>query len=201
MYLVQEDLSPLWQTDLGGAPAGAVIDGLDAQLKQGEPLLGVPRVASYFNAGVLLIDVPRWRQLRVSEKALAYLRSHPQSPYMDQDGLNVALDGCWTWLDPRWNFQDHYETHITSLQGPARPAVVHFVTRTKPWRASRLSPNWRFYDRVRRRTAYARSRAEILDDAVASLWARTKRMLRQFRTVQSVERRFRRRAVVVSSES
>jgi lipopolysaccharide biosynthesis glycosyltransferase len=180
--LVFDDLDPLWEADLEGAVLGAVLDGLDLHLKKnGKPgLEGMPRVRNYFNSGVLLIDLPRWRKEQISERSLDYLTRHPRSPFSDQDALNVACDGLWKRLDPRWNFQNHHQTSILDMGPQERPAVVHFVTSVKPWKPSSLSVNASLYDAVRSRTCFARTRRDRLSDAVQTMWRRLKLRLRQF---------------------
>ena len=178
--LVFGDLGALWEVDLEGAVVGAVLDALDLPLKQGAPGLdGMPRVHHYFNSGVLLIDLPRWREERISERALEYLTRHPRSPFPDQDALNVACDGLWKRLDPRWNFQNHYKTRIADMGSAERPAIVHFVTGVKPWKPSSLSVNATLYDAFRSQTCFARTRRDRLSDAVETMWCRLKRCLRQ----------------------
>ena len=69
--LALADLRKLWNVDLEGASIGAVVDGIDLLLQAGsEKVLRVPRVERYFNAGILLIDLDRWRSERVCETAL-----------------------------------------------------------------------------------------------------------------------------------
>src|SRR5262245_12513706 len=178
--LVFDDLGPLWKTDLEGAVLGAVLDGLDPFFKDGRPgTERMPRVRDYFNAGVPLIDLPRWLKARISAKALDYLTRHPRSPFSDQDALNVACDGHWKKLDPRWNFQNHYETNISDMAPAARPAIVHFVTSLKPWKPSSVSVNAALYDAFRSRTCFARARRDQLFDAVQTMWFRLKRRLRR----------------------
>jgi lipopolysaccharide biosynthesis glycosyltransferase len=179
--LVLDDLAPLWELDLEGAALGAVLDALDPLLEHGGPgVENMPRVHKYFNSGVLLIDLPRWRDEHISDKAIEFLRLHPRSPFPDQDALNVACDGLWKGLNPRWNFQNHYQTNIAGMGAAERPAVVHFVTRLKPWKPSSLSINASLYDTFRSRTIFARTRRELLRDAVQNTWYRTKRRLRHF---------------------
>ena len=77
------NLSALWKTDLDGKVLGAVEDTLSPRLERRDPELDkVPRVARYFNAGVLLIDLERWRKEYVTERALHYLEMHPSSPML-----------------------------------------------------------------------------------------------------------------------
>ena len=80
--LVLDDLEPLWEVDLEGAAVGAVADALDVPLNHGGPgREEMPRVRSYFNSGVLLIDLPRWREKKISERAIEYLTGYPRSPF------------------------------------------------------------------------------------------------------------------------
>jgi lipopolysaccharide biosynthesis glycosyltransferase len=170
--LVLGDLGGLWSTDLEGAPIGAVTDHhVDADLKLGrhERTQGVPRVAHYFNAGILLMNLAAWRRQGVAERALDYLRLHRESPYSDQDALNVACDGLWKPLARTWNYQDHHCIRIGRLPAAARPAIVHFITSTKPWKPSSSSVNAGLYDSFRDRTQFRRSPEEKVRDAVSTL--------------------------------
>lgn len=185
--LVLRNLRALWNTDLQGALVGAVIDDVDAHLKvDSDQVKDVPRVASYFNAGVLLVDVDRWRRERVTEKAMRYLHAHPASPFTDQDALNVACDGRWTPLDARWNFQYHRKVAWEFMPLADRPFVIHFVTRWKPWKADSLSAYSALYDAVRARTRYSRSPVEKLGDGLVAMRSQLKRHLKTYRVVRSV---------------
>jgi lipopolysaccharide biosynthesis glycosyltransferase len=178
--LVLDDLAPLWCTDLQGAVVGAVLDGLDAQIKANKPgLETLPRVREYFNAGVLLIDLDRWRAERIAENALDYLIRHPQSRFSDQDALNVACDGRWRRLDVRWNFQGHLYQRIGDIAPNELPGIVHFIDSAKPWIPSSLSANAEFYDEFRRRTLFARSGSDIRWDTARRGWSLLKRRVRK----------------------
>jgi len=170
--LVLGELAPLWQADLAGAPVGAVADfHVDADLKSprpGQPK-GVPRVQNYFNAGVLLLDLAECRRQRVPEQALDYLRANAGTPYSDQDALNVACDGRWTPLAPTWNFQNHHCTRIGRMPEARRPAIVHFITSSKPWKPSSTSVNAGLYDAFRSRTRFRRSAAQRIRAAFQTL--------------------------------
>lgn len=175
--IVLGDLQPLWAAELGDAVVGAVRDAIvEPLLRAGQlPDGSVPRVRDYFNAGVLLINLPRWREAGISERAMAYLARHPQSFFTDQDALNFACDGCWQELPAHWNFQRHREGPIAALPPAERPRIVHFVTNEKPWNAAKLSANAAFYDSFRGRTTFARTRRERVTDAVTTGWTRLKR--------------------------
>ena len=103
--LVLNDLQELCEADLEGNVVGAVVDGLDTNLKNNTVPTAVPRVRDYFNCGVLLIDLDKWRANHISSRALEYLNLNPESPFSDQDALNVACDGIgksWTSVGTTW---------------------------------------------------------------------------------------------------
>lgn len=176
--LVLDDLGPLWDKDLKGAVVGAVLDHiLDQQIKARAHGVGkFPLVQNYFNAGVLLIDLNRWRKERISENALAYLRANSDSPLADQDALNVACDGRWTDLGLCWNFYDHFKTSILHMPLAERPKIAHFPGQ-KPWKASALSVNAELYDTFRRKTRFARTPTERFRDLGIRMWFRLRRHL------------------------
>ncbi|MFZ0825998.1 MAG: glycosyltransferase family 8 protein [Verrucomicrobiia bacterium] len=178
--LVLDDLAAVWETELDGAVLGAVVDEMEDGRKRGDLRFeGVPRVREYFNAGVLLIDLKRWREERISEKAMAYLSRNPRSPFSDQDALNVACDGLWKKLDRRWNFQSHHSTPISEMRPKDRPGIVHFVTNSKPWLPEARSVNAGFYNNYRSRTCFARTPVEQARDEVLRSWAGVRNVIRR----------------------
>ena len=167
--LVLQNLMPLMQAELNGAVIGAVDDGLAA----GSPMAkGIPQVKRYFNAGMLLIDVPKWRECRVSERALEYLVAHPDTPYGDQDALNAVCCGNWKAVDSRWNFQAHHDKSLAKMTREQRPAVVHFITSSKPWNLEAVSINADFFDQYRSRTPFAKPTGQVLRDRITREWYR-----------------------------
>ncbi|PDT02256.1 glycosyl transferase [Rhizobium chutanense] len=156
--LVLTALEPLWNIDLGEAVIGAVPDYWLDNVVRGPGATGGHRVKRYFNAGILLIDLAKWRDERISERSLDYLDRFPTTEYSDQDALNVACDGKWKILDRAWNFQFEPTQAIARIVPEQRPAIVHFVTNVKPWKSGSLSPNVAFYDVFRSRTHFALTR-------------------------------------------
>ena len=138
--LVSGDVGELWATDLGGVTVGAVMDLPCYPLNR---KLGLPGDAPYFNAGVLLIDLQRWRRLKIGERSLALAREHPDRlTWADQCALNLVLHGDWTALDRVWNFQSldvarlvngHVRFNSVDPGRLAAARLVHFNGRSKPW--------------------------------------------------------------------
>ncbi len=179
--LVMDDLMPLWETDLDGAVVGAVADAcLPGALERGAVRPEqVPQVEDYFNSGVLLINLPLWRERKISEKAMQYLEANPLPLYADQDALNAVCDRLWRKLEPRWNYQEHLRTRIAKIEPSKRPGIVHFVTRVKPWDVGMPSLNAKFYDSYRSRTCFARTLRQRLADGIARFWTNTKVTLKK----------------------
>ncbi len=100
----RRSLWPLMICDLENKPVAAVPNRFD---KYFSPLLlpltrgqsqGGP--STIFNSGVLVIDVKRWRDQAIGERALAFLSKHIDiCSFRDQDSLNVVLEGNWKKLD------------------------------------------------------------------------------------------------------
>lgn len=192
--LVFDDPIVLQEIDLNGAAVGAVLDRLDSRLKAGETLWtkDLPSVRDYFNAGVLLVDLERWREYRISERAFEFLSQNPHSPLSDQDALNVACDRAWKHLEPRWNFLNDFETQMSNVVVGEGPAIIHFAGRLKPWQVGILDPNARLYDLIRSRTCFARTNRDRVRDFLQSplrffqsgLWWQLKRVVRRWETLR-----------------
>lgn len=157
--IVTGDLALLAQLDLQGKAVGAVRAFSIPTLGHGcIPLRANYADAQkpYFNAGVLLIDIDAWKQRRVRERALQFLRQNAASiDYWDQDALNGVLVDDWLELDPRWNRTSDYwqlgrlgrlpfsDSTVSSLR---EPYITHFASGTKPWTHYR-HPDKRVYDK------------------------------------------------------
>ena len=151
--LFERDVGELWRLDLGGRTVGAVDNALWDDPARYQQRLGLER-PEYFNSGVLLVDMNRWRRLAIGEKALRFAeRTGDRLILHDQDALNGALQGDWIPLAPTWNsWVIHPELH------PDSRAVFHFMGAPKPWHADYSG---RFADKFFAyldRTPYAGSR-------------------------------------------
>ena len=141
--LVVDSLTSLWELDLQGHLLGAVTNPLlDSMVPRIQQDLGLPGGDSYFNSGVLLIDLDAWRTEGVAEAIIEFAQSHPASPWPDQDALNGVLHGRRLHLHPRWNampglwnvprrYLPHTEEEVREAK--RNPAIVHFVGPHKPW--------------------------------------------------------------------
>lgn len=180
--VVQADWSALWETDLGeNAVIAAARDVVTKTMGEEQfdwAKFNLDKNAPYFQAGFLLIDLNRWRELGVSEKVLIYLRENPDHcRFWDQSALNVVLYGRWKQLPDEWNtpawWADDPERPGYELDAP----VLHFVGPDKPWNYSRqVNPSSRIFFRWLDRTAWRGWRPNGLRFALKMLKYRAGRL-------------------------
>ncbi|GHJ47638.1 glycosyl transferase family 8 [Catellatospora sp. TT07R-123] len=134
------DLGPLWQVPLDGVPLAAVRDAFADRFDAfgGIPGSGPehPADAPYFNSGVILINLPQWRELDVTERCLAYLAENgDRLRFPDQDALNLVAYERWRRLPPRWNHMCSYELEpmAASERAAQDVRIMHFAGPRKPW--------------------------------------------------------------------
>ena len=86
--VVQRDIVDLWETDLQDFALGAVDNALWDDPRSYQRRLGLKN-PSYFNSGVLLVDVDRWRAERIGKRALEFAQKAGDLLILhDQDALN-----------------------------------------------------------------------------------------------------------------
>jgi lipopolysaccharide biosynthesis glycosyltransferase len=146
--VVRRCISDLYESSVGDFAAMGVPDA-------GSPFVssvyGVPFWARYgrraddtnFNSGVLLMNLPVWREEDVSGAAIKYLTDGRHRFLVDQESINAVLPGRIGHLDPRWNqqtehFEERFQATLPYSEDELRvlledPWIVHFTTPVKPW--------------------------------------------------------------------
>ena len=131
--IVLTNLSDFYRLDLEGKPLAAVYDNY----VKTQPLLGIHEPGNYFNSGVMLMDLKRWREMKISEDAIDYLLKYPESiRFVDQCGLNAILVNRWKKLDACYNFMYSYvpeEASLKELKGILQDKYVVHFTLQRPW--------------------------------------------------------------------
>ena len=134
--LCDVDVAPLRAFDLGDAPLAwvpeAPLSGAVDRHVAGQ--LGNRHDEFYFNAGVMLVNVPAWRSQRVTEDAMRYLAGNP-ARFWDQSALNFILHRRARSLDSRYNCIANLRPHWSVLRRPYGRIgrLVHFLDYPKPW--------------------------------------------------------------------
>jgi lipopolysaccharide biosynthesis glycosyltransferase len=142
--LVVESTAALWHTDLKVAPLAAVANVTEAAMQAHVTSLGVEDWG-YFNAGVLLVDLGRWREEGATDALARFVADHQHLPWFDQDALNAVFAGRWQKLHPRWNAMNSFWMwgdlaakvfgEEILAQATSRPSILHFEgpSLCKPW--------------------------------------------------------------------
>jgi lipopolysaccharide biosynthesis glycosyltransferase len=159
--IVRGEIKELWNCDLLGKTIGAVRDVVPYARHK---TLGLPSGAPYFNSGVMVIDLVRWREMSIGRRALEFACAYPSRiQWWDQCALNLILHGDWTPLDPGWNFQTMEiarEKNQFIRFDKIRPSdrrsmrIVHFSSISKPWHYLNYHPLKREYLAYRQRTPW-----------------------------------------------
>lgn len=136
--IVGGDLGALFARPMGSAPLGAVRDGFTLSMSHegGVPGAGphISRRAPYFNSGVLLMNLPAWREAGVTEACLDYLRdNHDRLRFPDQDALNLVAYGRWHQLEAKWNDTILWWMWPGDSRAARYVAITHFLGPRKPW--------------------------------------------------------------------
>jgi lipopolysaccharide biosynthesis glycosyltransferase len=127
-------LDELFATDLQQQPFSAVRD-IELTRQRDSSRQGVAFDATYFNSGVLLIDIGRWKSLRITERVFQHARDYHQTFYLsDQSALNAVLLRNYREIDQKWNFLKFHEHDAV-----ADVHVVHHTLYEKPWRSARVA--------------------------------------------------------------
>lgn len=130
------DLQPLFNVDLEGKVAAVIQDAPVTVARRTRAL----RMESgrYFNAGVMLIDVPAWIAAGISQQAVdVLLGDYKDLRFSDQDALNIVLEHRARYVSVKWNYLfglvGELEKGRRTLAFRGQPALVHFAGSVKPW--------------------------------------------------------------------
>ncbi|HEY5742784.1 MAG TPA: glycosyltransferase family 8 protein [Terrimicrobiaceae bacterium] len=181
--LVVGDLSVVLDLDFGDCPVGGVrdfifddISHLPQPLPEEQCFPWDPK-GGYYQAGVCVIDWPRYSALGVEKKALAFGTRLCDDPAVrsDQDVLNPVLAGHWLELPCTYNFCSQLlyieeflpkkERHRAFLRERSRlyseAKVLHFAGQPKPWHHWATDPGATRWVRALRRSGWLDLRSKI----------------------------------------
>lgn len=146
--VVLDNLEEIWNVSLGDNIVAAVRD------ISGDPNEHANIETSlYFNSGLIVVDLQRWREQDVAGLSMKYFMQHAgKLNYPDQDALNHVLAGQWYELEPKWNLQSstyaalntkpmHLALLLPALEEALRdPSIIHYTGHIKPWHAISQHP-------------------------------------------------------------
>ena len=126
--ICQGDILPIWQSDLQGRVLGAVRDwGEEKSCTR----IGLTS-GRYFNSGVLLMDLVKWRESNLTGRLFQWLREVGDIKILwgDQDALNAVIDGEFAELPHEYN---RIVINDTVLRATDQDLIVHYIDYVKPW--------------------------------------------------------------------
>lgn len=101
--------------------------------------LGIPANNKYFNSGVMVINLEKWRSENVSATVIEYLNKNQEFIlFWDQEGLNAVLSNKWREIESKWNHLVTQEDLCDDLLNSVY--IIHFASHTKPWHSSYKLP-------------------------------------------------------------
>ncbi len=153
--IVETSITALWHIDLDNYALAAAED-CNSGTEEFYTRLGYEKKYSYFNAGVLLINLDYWRKHHLTETCVRYIQSNSNRlVYNDQDVLNGALHALWRPLPYQWNTHYYLRKAIMNKNALKEtetilsiPAILHYITDVKPWSLHCTHPlahRWFYY--------------------------------------------------------
>ncbi|MBD2292512.1 glycosyltransferase family 8 protein [Anabaena sphaerica FACHB-251] len=148
--VVKGNLEELWNIPLEDNYVLAVQDDVELYISMSDGLrnyqdVGICPNHKYFNSGLLVINLEKWRSDNIGQKALEYIKQNREYVRNDQDGLNAVLAGKWKEIHPRWNQMPRIYDYSSWQESPHpediyeellhKPYIIHFTNSPKPWYA------------------------------------------------------------------
>lgn len=146
--IVRGSLKELYNLDLeNNIIAAGNEPTVDRKRKQLLGLDGYP----YFNSGVLLIDLNKWKKENVGEGIMEYYKNNlDKITAPDQDAINGFLRGKIYPLSPKYNYFNIYDQYPYSFicklcdykyydkntyyNDKKNPLIIHYLGEERPWR-------------------------------------------------------------------
>ncbi len=144
------DISEFWNTDMSGKMIAGVWDTVDEKVKA---YIGLNKNDRYINAGIILIDLKKWRENDCTSKAIDYINKKGGSVmHNDQGVINALFRNDIKIIEPKYNAMtpvflispskilkyfnlEEYYSYEEILEAKRNPIFIHFVrfTTSRPW--------------------------------------------------------------------
>ena len=154
--VILSDVANLYNTELGENYVGAIHDQSVEMITEFQEYvvnrIGCAKQDEYFNAGVLLMNLEKLREINFQDKFIELLNRVTFNVAQDQDYLNTICKGHTLLIDRSWN--------IMPLPGSEVPEkdinLIHYNLSFKPWHTEVLYEKffWKyakgtdFYDQI-----------------------------------------------------
>lgn len=174
--VVAQPLRHLWKTELHENVIGAVME--PTIYPEVKASIGLDNDEPYFNSGVLLINLKKWREEGVQQRLLDFWKEKGGKLFAsDQDVINGGLKGQIQMISPRYNFFTNYRyfsyqtlvRHEPAYRAVKReqlttakrhPAIIHYMGDERPWIAGNRNHYRKAYEFYLEKTPWAGSPKE-----------------------------------------
>ena len=157
------DVAELYMQDIGDNLVGAVADDIIQQnevfQENVEKVVGVASYKTYFNAGMLIMNLDELRKTDFQGKFLYLLETVKYSVVQDQDYLNRICKGRVKLLDKSWNVMPNATKDINE----ADIKLIHYNYQYKPWHYDNIPYAKYFWD-LAKKTEFYNKLAEVKEN-------------------------------------
>jgi len=163
--IVNGSLKELWNTEMGDYAVAGVRDRVNDSIRLYNRLR-YPIHDGYINAGVLLINLKKWRELHVFDRAKEIAKAMPKAlKNHDQDIINILFHDSKQILPFRYNLLEYYlyveewlyldrKYYPEIIDACNNPAIIHFCMPQKPWHYECINPFKELYYKYRKMTPW-----------------------------------------------
>lgn len=163
--IVNGSLKELWNTEMGDYAVAGVRDRVNDSIRLYNRLR-YPMHDGYVNAGVLLINLKKWREFHVFDRAKEIAKSMPEAlKNHDQDIINAIYHGQILMLPFRYNLLEYYlyveewlyldrKYYPEIIDACKNPVIIHFCMPQKPWHYECINPFKDLYYKYRKITPW-----------------------------------------------
>lgn len=168
--IVTDDLYELWNSELGDCAVAGCLDIFDGTGSKTD--IGLSADAPYINAGVLLINLDKWRSVNMDKRFIDFLFQHNGNVrHHDQGIINAVCKDSLMLLQPRYNLHSTVFSHpfelIQKISKPhysqsefkyafEHPVIIHFTEGfyNRPWKMNCRHPFRHDYEKYRDMTPW-----------------------------------------------
>ncbi|MGL5902890.1 MAG: glycosyltransferase family 8 protein [Cetobacterium sp.] len=131
-------LEKIYSIDLEEKSIGVILDGIKDQ-KSSLKRLKLDENRTYFNAGVMIMDLKKLRENNKFLKTIEFcLNPDRELQLNEQDALNIIFEDDYKELETIWNYtHGNSEENSFSIN---EIGVIHYTGDSKPWDCRNYSP-------------------------------------------------------------
>lgn len=152
--VINASLEEIWCYTMNESNCLLALEESPSLSSAGARRLHYPESYSYFNAGVLLIDMVKLRKTYHLNAAINFIKSH-EIKFHDQDVLNGMLYDKKQYMDLKYNVMDYHlikhsafpQRYQNQTDAIYHPYIIHFSGPVKPWHKECKNPyTFKYYE-------------------------------------------------------